>query len=90
MEGYSEANQIAQEAITSHILNEPLDDKTLQKVATTSMTGKGTGDVSPSELSKIIGDAVKHVTKSGKVNRDDIHLQLQASNAMRWSFLVLE
>ena len=51
VEGYSEANQIAQEAITSHILSESLDDKTLQKVATTSMTGKGTGDVSPSELS---------------------------------------
>ncbi|HIJ12982.1 MAG TPA: thermosome subunit [Halobacteriales archaeon] len=75
VEGYSEANQIAQEAITSHILSESLDDKTLQKVATTSMTGKGTGDVSPSELSKIIVDAVKHVAKSGNVNRDDIHLQ---------------
>lgn len=75
VEGYHEANKIAQQAINSFILTEDLTDEVLHNVATTSMTGKGTGDISPEDLSKIIVEAVNHVKDSGKVNQDNIHLK---------------
>src|SRR6056297_2963172 len=45
VEGYHEAARLAGEAIDEQVLDIDLDDDILESVAESSMTGKGTGDV---------------------------------------------
>ncbi|MFB6252217.1 MAG: thermosome subunit alpha [Halobellus sp.] len=61
VEGYTEAARIAREAIGSQVLDRPLDDDLLTAVAVSSMTGKGTGDVSAAVLAEYVVDAVRAV-----------------------------
>ncbi|WP_101296233.1 thermosome subunit alpha [Halegenticoccus soli] len=89
VEGYHEAARLAQEAIDAQVLDvdlnddgssspADLDDDTLEQVAESSMTGKGTGDVTADVLAKQVVTAVRQVADDdGRIDRDDIHVQTQ-------------
>ncbi|EMA00552.1 thermosome subunit alpha [Haloferax denitrificans] len=76
VEGYTEAARIAQDAIDDMVLDAALDDDLLRKVAESSMTGKGTGDVTADVLAKHVVKAVQmvHEDDSGAFNRDDVRV----------------
>ncbi|WP_049938006.1 thermosome subunit alpha [Haloplanus natans] len=73
VEGYDEAAGIALAAIDEVTLQEALDDDLLVRVAESSMTGKGTGDVSAETLADRVVAAVRHVT-DGDIDRESIHV----------------
>ncbi len=77
VEGYHEAAQLAQEAIENEVLADELDDEQLLKVAKTSMTGKGTGDIAGDVLAQAVVEAVRQVESDDGVDRDAIALQTQ-------------
>ena len=81
VEGYHEAARIAQEVIDEQTLGEDIDAETLQKVAATSMTGKGTGDVDADTLAEHVVAAVEHVREGSDVSRDDIHLETKVGGS---------
>ena len=74
VEGYHEAQRIAMEAIDEQVLEADLDDETLQAVANSSMTGKGTGDVESDRLAELVVQAIRHVHSTEGVSRDDVHV----------------
>ena len=74
VEGYDEAAGIALATIDRLVLAETLDDDQLGRVAESSMTGKGTGDVSAATLAERVVAAVRHVTADGDIDRDSIHI----------------
>jgi thermosome len=75
VEGYHEAQRLALEAIDEQVLDADLDDETLQSVADSSMTGKGTGDVESDKLAELVVDAIRHVQGEAGVSRDDVYVQ---------------
>ena len=81
VEGYHEAARIAQEAITSYVLDDELDDDRLRHIAATSMTGKGTGDVDAGALAETVVAAVSHVRDGDRVERDDIHIETKVGGS---------
>jgi len=81
VEGYHEAARIAQDVIDEQTLGEDIDAETLQKVAATSMTGKGTGDVDADTLAEHVVAAVEHVRDGSEVERDDIHLETKVGGS---------
>jgi len=75
VEGYDEAVGIALTAIDEMTLAAELDDDLLARVAESSMTGKGTGDVSAERLAERVVAAVRHVTDDdGDIDHDSIHI----------------
>jgi thermosome len=74
VEGYDEAAGVALAAIDELVLDADLDDALLARVAESSMTGKGTGDVSAGALAERVVAAVRHVTADGDIDRDSIHI----------------
>jgi thermosome len=80
VEGYREAATLAQEAIDEAVLDAEVDDEQLVKVAESSMTGKGTGDVAAGELAETIVDAISYVDGHSEdgVNRDNVTIHAQA------------
>jgi thermosome len=74
VEGYHEAARLAQEAIDAQVLEVDPDDELLEQVAESSMTGKGTGDVTADVLAARVVEAVRHVADGDDVARDDIHI----------------
>ncbi len=81
VEGYHEAARIALEAIDGQVLDVDVDDDLLKQVAESSMTGKGTGGLTPEELAETVVDAVRQVDTDDGVERDniDVHTQVGAS-----------
>ncbi len=79
VEGYHEAARIAGEAIEAETLDADVDDDTLTEVAVTSMTGKGTGDVTTERLAEIVVNAIR----SAGGDRDEVrvHTQTGASSS---------
>jgi len=77
VEGYHAAAELAQEAIEDEVLADELDDEQLLKVARTSMTGKGTGDIAGDVLAQAVVDAVRAVEGDSGVDREAIALQTQ-------------
>ncbi len=73
VEGYHEAARLAQEAIENEVLDIDLEDDILEQVAESSMTGKGTGDVTADVLARQVVSAVRQVAVDD-VNREDIHI----------------
>jgi thermosome len=73
VEGYNEAARLAIEAIEQQVLEGEMDDELLEAVAESSMTGKGTGDVTAETLAKRVVEAVRMVENDG-IDRDDIHI----------------
>ena len=77
VEGYHEASALALEAIEEMTLADDLDDEQLTKVAETSMTGKGTGDIDAHGLAETVVGAVRAVHRDGGVDRDSITVRTQ-------------
>ncbi len=73
VEGYHEAARLAQEAIDAQVLDLDLDDETLVKVAESSMTGKGTGDVTADVLAEQVVAAVRQVYHD-RLDRENVHV----------------
>jgi thermosome len=88
VEGYSEAAQLAQAAIDDVTLDGDVDEETLLKVAETSMTGKGTGDVAAEDLAETVVGAVQHVRQNGSVIRDNITVRTQTGGSSSATELV--
>ncbi|MFD1597592.1 thermosome subunit alpha [Halobellus rarus] len=75
VEGYNEAARLAQEAIDEQVLDVTLDDDLLASVAESSMTGKGTGDVTADALARHVVDAVRAVHDgSDRFDPDDVRV----------------
>jgi thermosome len=75
VEGYHEGARLAEEAIDGMVLDLDLgDDETLQQVAESSMTGKGTGDVTADVLANLVVEAVRRVADGEKIDRDNIRV----------------
>jgi thermosome len=75
VEGYYEAARLAQEAIDEQLLEADLDDELLTQVAESSMTGKGTGDVTADVLAREVVEAVRMVHREGeRFERDNIRV----------------
>jgi thermosome len=83
VEGYNEGARLAQEAIDAQLLDVDLDDDLLVSVAESSMTGKGTGDVTADKLATEVVRAVRMVAGDGGIDRDDvrIHTKTGASSS---------
>ena len=77
VEGYNRAVELALEAVEEQVLDDELDDDLLEKVAETSMTGKGTGDVNAAPLAETIVAAVRQVRAEEGVDRDSIQVRTQ-------------
>ncbi len=83
VEGYHEAAQIALEAVDDVVLEAEVDDDLLVEVATSSMTGKGTGGLTPERLAKTVVEAIGHVHDGDEVDRENVsvHTQVGASSS---------
>ena len=83
VEGYHEAAQLAGEAVDEVVLDADLDETRLIEVATTSMTGKGTGDVAAESLAETVVAAAQQVRGDDGVDRENItiHTQVGASSS---------
>ena len=77
VEGYNEAARLAQEAIDEISLDEEIDDDLLQQVAETSMTGKGTGGVTPETLAEAVVEAIRRMESEDGVERDQVRVRTQ-------------
>lgn len=88
VEGYHEAARIATDAVDEARLDADLDDDLLARVAESSMTGKGTGDVTAAALADLVVAAVRRVETDDGVDRDDVHLHPRAGAASSASELV--
>ncbi|SFS02165.1 thermosome subunit [Halomicrobium zhouii] len=81
VEGYSQAAELAQEAIDEEVLDDELDDEILEKVAESSMTGKGTGDVAAHALAETVVEAVRHADSDDGIVRDNIVVRTQTGSS---------
>ena len=88
VEGYHEAATLAHDAIDGAVLEDDLDEERLQQVAESSMTGKGTGDVTAGDLAKTVVQAVQQVRSESGVDRDNITIQTQAGGSSSATELV--
>jgi thermosome len=90
VEGYAEARDIALDAIDGVVLDEESDDDLLRQVAESSMTGKGTGDVTTEKLADEVVRAIRHVESGGDdgVNRDDVRVHTQTGGSSSATELV--
>jgi thermosome len=88
VEGYHEAARLAQAAIDAQTLDVDLDDEILTQVAESSMTGKGTGDVTAAVLAARVVEAVRGVATDDGVSREDIHIHAQSGAASSATELV--
>ena len=77
VEGYHEAARIALEAIDEQVLEADVDEELLRQVAESSMTGKGTGGLTPAQLAETVVRAIDHVADDDGVRRDDVSLYTQ-------------
>jgi len=81
VEGYHEASSLAREAIDDLVIDGDLDAEDLIRVAESSMTGKGTGDVAAGPLAETVVDAVGHVRTDDGVDRDSITIHAQVGSS---------
>ncbi|MFW6382679.1 MAG: thermosome subunit alpha [Haloferacaceae archaeon] len=92
VEGYYEAARLAQEAIEESVIDGSdggeLDDDLLASVAETSMTGKGTGDVTAGRLAQLVVEAVRQVESEDGVDRDNVHVHTRTGASSSSSALV--
>ncbi|PSP55713.1 thermosome subunit [Halobacteriales archaeon QS_1_67_19] len=88
VEGYAKAREIGIEAVESLALDETLDDELLEQVAESSMTGKGTGDVTTEKLAAAVVDAIRHVETDDGVNRDNVRVHTQTGGSSSATELV--
>jgi thermosome len=77
VEGYSEAGRIAAEAVEDLTLEGEVDDELLKQVATSSMTGKGTGGITADSLAETVVSAIRHVQSEDGSDRSSVQVQTQ-------------
>ncbi|WP_135829569.1 thermosome subunit alpha [Halorussus halobius] len=87
VEGYAEARDIALDAVDD-LADADLDDDLLEQVAETSMTGKGTGDVTTETLADLVVRAIGHVDGEDGIARDDVRVHTQAGGSSSATELV--
>jgi thermosome len=88
VQGYAAARDIALETVDDLVIDEDADDNLLAKVAKSSMTGKGTGDVDAGTLAEVVVSAVRHVADEAASNRDRITVHAQTGAASSATELV--
>src|SRR6056297_4160869 len=88
VEGYHEAARLAQAAIDEQVLDIDLDGDILEAVAESSMTGKGTGDVTAEVLAERVVAAVQQVAGGDRIDREDIRIHTQTGAASSATELV--
>jgi len=88
VEGYHEAARLAQAAIDEQVLDIDLDGDILEAVAESSMTGKGTGDVTAEVLAAQVVGAVQQVAGGERTDREDIRIHTQTGAASSATELV--
>ncbi|MGM0371197.1 MAG: thermosome subunit alpha [Halobacteriota archaeon] len=81
VEGFSQARDIALDALNEEVLDVDLDDDLLTKVARSSMTGKGTGGITAQTLAESIVHAVRQVESEGTVHDENIQIVTQAGES---------
>ena len=77
VEGYNEGARLAREAIDAIAIDEETDDDLLEQVAETSMTGKGTGGVTPERLAETVVEAIRSVESGDGINRENVRVRTQ-------------
>jgi thermosome len=88
VQGYAEARDIALEAVEELTLDGDVDDDVLRKVARSSMTGKGTGDVDAASLAEVVVEAVRHVDGGAGANREKVNVHAKTGAASSATSLV--
>jgi thermosome len=88
VEGFGEARNIALETLEELVLDIEPDDDALTKVATSAMTGKGTGGVTAEALAENIVQAVRQVEEDGTLHDEDIQIVTQAGESSSATELV--
>ncbi|RDI71205.1 thermosome subunit alpha [Halopelagius longus] len=89
VEGYTEAARLAQAAIDEQLLAVTLDDELLERVAESSMTGKGTGDVTADVLAEHVVRAVRMVHDDNEAfDRDDVRVTTRTGSSSSATELV--
>ncbi len=88
VEGYAMARDIALEAIDDRVLDDELNDELLRQVAESSMTGKGTGDITTERLAEAVVNAIRHVENEDGVNRDNVRIHTQTGSSSSATELV--
>ncbi|WP_433624901.1 thermosome subunit alpha [Halomicrococcus sp. NG-SE-24] len=83
VEGYAQARGIAMDVVDDLTLEGDVDDDLLRQVAESSMTGKGTGDVTTERLAEVVVDAIRRAEREDGVDRDAVrvHTQVGASSS---------
>ncbi|WP_115862729.1 thermosome subunit alpha [Halorussus litoreus] len=87
VEGYAEAREIALRAVED-LADADLDDDLLRQVAESSMTGKGTGDVTADRLAELVVRAIHHVESEDGIARDDVRVHTQVGGSSSATELV--
>ncbi len=77
VEGFSQARDIAFEALDEQVLDVDLDDDILTNIARSAMTGKGTGGVTADTLAEHIVHAVGQVEADGTIHDENIQIVTQ-------------
>jgi archaeal chaperonin len=77
VEGYNEAARLAAEAIDEMVIDGDTDDELLRQVAETSMTGKGTGGLTPESLAEVVVDAIRAVESDDGIDRESVRVRTQ-------------
>jgi len=88
VEGYHEAARLAKEAIEDAVIDTDLDEDQLVKVAESSMTGKGTGDIAADDLARTVVEAIGYVREDGDIDRDNISIHTQVGSSSSATELV--
>ena len=81
VEGYLTSREVALETVKELTLETETDDEILRQVAETSMTGKGTGGVTPATLADAVVEAIRHLDGDGEVDRDAIEVVARAGRS---------
>ena len=87
-EGYARARDVALEALEDEVIDGDLDDETLEAVAESSMTGKGTGGLTAEALATDIVSAVRAAQENGTVSREDVQIVAQSGESSSATQLV--
>jgi len=88
VDGYSEAARIATAEVDDLVLEGELDDDLLRRVATSSMTGKGTGEFDAADLAAVVVDAVSQVRDGDDVRREDVFIEAEMGASSKATELV--
>lgn len=88
VQGYREAQSVAQQTIEDLTLDVELDDEHLRQVAQTSMTSGGVGGLTPEVLAELVIDAVRVVQHDETVDREALAVEAQPGRVASASRLV--